>query len=201
MKENILHKATEMFLNLGFKSVTMDDIAQEMGISKKTIYQHYKTKHELVKATAFELFEIISGGIDTICALKNNPIDEIYSIKQFVMQHLKNEKSSPQYQLQKYYPNVFSSLKAKQFEIMQHCVGDNLKKGVSEGLYRADINIDFINRIYFSGIMTIKDRDLFPANQFSMTRLMENFIEYHLRGICTDKGLKYLQNIINKNKI
>jgi len=201
MRENILYKATELFLNLGFKSVTMDDIAKEMGISKKTIYQHFKTKIELVEATAFGLFELISGGIDQICALNKNPIDEIYSIKQFVMQHLKDEKSSPQYQLQKYYPKIFKSLKEKQFGVMQNCVGNNLIKGIALNLYRKNININFINRIYFSGIMNIKNRDLFPENQFSMSELMENFIEYHLRGICTEKGLNYLQNDIAQHKI
>jgi len=201
MKESILQKATELFLTLGFKSVTMDDIAHKMGISKKTIYQHFKTKHELVEATSFELFELIAGGINCICALENNPIDEIYNIKQFVMQHLKDEKSSPQYQLQKYYPKIFNSLKQKQFEVMHHCVANNLNRGITQHLFRKNINIDFINRIYFSGIMTIKDRDLFPENQFSMNVLMENFIEYHLRGICTQKGLDYLQNYIAKNKI
>ena len=97
MRDKILLKATDMFLSYGFKSVTMDDIANTLGISKKTIYQHFENKTKLVEATTLSLFELISHGIDCICALEKNPIEEIYDIKRFVMDHLKDEKSSPQY--------------------------------------------------------------------------------------------------------
>ena len=112
MKEKILAKATEMFLNYGFKSVTMDDLAEQLGISKKTIYANYENKTKLVEASTLFLFEFISNGINLICELEKNPIDELFAIKSFVMEHLKNEKTSPQYQLQKYYPQLFISFKS-----------------------------------------------------------------------------------------
>lgn len=186
-----------MFLTYGFKSVTMDDIATNLGISKKTIYQHFDNKTKLVEATTLYMFDIISEGIDCICELEKNPIEELYDIKNFVMEHLKNEKSSPQYQLQKYYPKIFSTLKSKQFEVMQSCVTANLKRGVQEGLYRENINIDFIARLYFNSMVALKDQDLFPLTNFSMNMLVENYLEYHLRGICRDKGIEVLNKIIN----
>lgn len=186
-----------MFLTYGFKSVTMDDIANNLGISKKTIYQHFDNKTKLVEATTLYMFDIISEGIDCICELEKNPIEELYDIKNFVMEHLKNEKSSPQYQLQKYYPKIFSTLKSKQFELMQSCVTANLNRGVQEGLYRNNINIDFIARLYFNGMVSLKDQDLFPLTNFSMNILVENYLEYHLRGICSDKGISVLDKIIN----
>ncbi|NVK51315.1 MAG: TetR/AcrR family transcriptional regulator [Flavobacteriaceae bacterium] len=197
MKDKILYKATEMFLNLGFKSVTMDDIAKELGVSKKTIYSHFSNKTDLVEKTTYAVFELISNGIDMICALEKNPIEEIYEIKKFVMTHLKDEKSSPQYQLQKYYPRIFASLKKKQFEVMNGCVEENLKRGISLGIYRETIDIGFISRIYFNGLNGIKDIELFPLQKFSMNTLMDFFLEYHLRGICTEKGIKILNKTIN----
>ena len=104
MKDKILHKSAEMFLTLGFKSVTMDDIANELGVSKKTIYTHFSNKTDLVKEVTDTVFENICIGINTICSREENPIDELYEIKRFSMEYLKNEKASPQYQLQKYYP-------------------------------------------------------------------------------------------------
>lgn len=199
MRDKILIYAAEMFLTYGFKSVTMDDIAGNLGISKKTIYQHFDNKTKLVEATTLYMFETISHGIDCICELQKNPIEELYDIKNFVMEHLKNEKSSPQYQLQKYYPKIFSTLKSKQFEVMQTCVTSNLEHGVKKGLYRENINIDFISRLYFNGMVSLKDQDLFPLTHFSMNELLENYLEYHLRGICTDKGLEFLNKIINQN--
>lgn len=201
MREKILLGATDLFLNYGFKSVTMDDIANALGVSKKTIYQHFDNKTKLVEATTLNLFESISCGIDHICSLEKNPIEEIYSIKQFVMEHLKDEKSSPQYQLQKYYPEIFNTLKSKQFEVMQTCVTDNLNRGITQGLYRDSIDVEFIARIYFNGMLGIKDKDLFPLKKFSMNMLMNNYIEYHLRGICSPKGLDILNKFIKSNQL
>ena len=199
MKEKILEKATDMFLTLGFKSVTMDDLAHEMGISKKTIYAHFENKTKLVDASTLELFEVISKGIDTICSLQKNPIEELYEIKKFAMRHLKDEKASPQYQLQKYYPRIHKTMRKKQFELMQNCVVDNLKRGMEMGIYRPSLNINFIARIYFTGVTSIKDHTLFPEDEFPKIQLMDDYLEYHLRGIVTPEGRKILNEIIHSN--
>jgi len=196
MKDKIIQKATELFINLGFKSVTMDDIAQEMGISKKTIYAHFNNKTELVSATTMFLFEHITHGIDCICDLEKNPIEELYEIKKLVMLNLKDEKSSPQFQLQKYYPEVHEQFKAKHFDKMYDCTKKNLTRGVDQGLYRDNIDIEFISRIYFQGVNGIKDDLLFPANVFPKAKLMEDYLEYHLRGIVTSDGLAILKKFI-----
>ncbi|MGY0390923.1 TetR/AcrR family transcriptional regulator [Bizionia sp. KMM 8389] len=196
MKEKILNNAVDLFLTYGFKSVTMDDIANQIGVSKKTIYQHYSTKTKLVEASTLYKFEFIAQGINTICAHNSNPIDEIYEIKKFTMLHLKDEKSSPQYQLKKYYPKIYETLKNKQFQIMQECVKNNLTRGVTEKLYRNTIDINFTSRIYINSIMNLKDPELYPPDNFSMKSLMDNYIEYHIRGISTKKGISKLENIL-----
>ncbi|BCY27998.1 TetR family transcriptional regulator [Flavobacterium okayamense] len=199
MKEQILEKATEMFLTLGFKSVTMDDIAAELGISKKTIYQHYATKPELVKSVTLHLFDTISCGIDQICAVGKNPIEELFTIKNFVLEHLKNEAASPFYQLNKYYPKIYLTLKKKQFGKMSECVLENLKRGIEDGLFRKEINPEIVGRFYFAGMNSLKDEELFPRNQFNTIETQEHYLEYHLRGICTSKGIKIVENLINNN--
>ncbi len=199
MKENILHKATDLFLTLGFKSVTMDDLAHELGISKKTIYSHFENKTQLVKECTMNLFWYISKGIDDICGLGLNPIEELYEIKKFVMLHLKDERSSPQYQLQKYYPKIHYTLRSKQFDVMRECIILNLRKGIEMGIYRENLNIEFVSRIYFAGVNSVKDQMLFPTDLFPMTGLMDDYLEYHLRGIVTPKGRQILNDIINSN--
>lgn len=196
MRDKIIHKAAEMFITLGFKSVTMDDIANDLAISKKTIYTHFKNKTELVHEVTMSLFETISHGIDCICDLQKNPIEELYEIKRLVMVHLKNERSSPQYQLQKYYPEISAALKKKHYEKMSECTLRNLKRGVELGLYRENLNIDFVSRIYFIGVNGIKDENLFPAENFPKVQLFEDFLEYHLRGIVTKEGLQTLNKFI-----
>jgi AcrR family transcriptional regulator len=199
MKEKIIKKAGDLFLQYGFKSVTMDDIANEMAISKKTIYIHFKNKTKLVETITKDVFLKISEGIDCICSLEKDPIEEIYEIKRLIMKHLKDEKTSPQYQLQKYYPKIYSSLKTMQFDVMCDCVTENLNRGIKQGLYRPTINIPFVTRIYFSGVISVKDKDLFPEELFSANELLNYYLEYHLRGIVTEKGLTKLNQIIKKN--
>ncbi len=200
MEIKILEKSADLFLTYGFKSITMDDIANSLGMSKKTIYQYYDNKHKLIEAATLHLFHQISNGINHICEVNENPIEEIYDIKNLVMTHLKGEKSSPQYQLQKYYPKIYKTLKNKQFDLMQNCVVNNLNKGIEMGLYRESLDVHFIARLYFSNMICLKDNDLFPLELFSINNSMNNYIEYHLRGICTEKGLNILTQVIAKEK-
>jgi len=200
MRDKIINKAAELFLTLGFKSVTMDDIANEMGISKKTIYVHFKNKTKLVEAVTFNLFDNICDGIDNICETSNNPIEELYDIKMFVMHHLKDEKTSPQYQLKKYYPQIHDVLRQKQFEKMHESVKESLAKGTNTSVFRENINIDFISRMYFNGMTGIKDPSIFPTKKYDMVYLMESYLEYHLRAIVTEKGMKILNSFIIKNQ-
>ncbi|MAO07874.1 MAG: TetR family transcriptional regulator [Alteromonas sp.] len=197
MKEKIIQKSAEMFINLGFKSVTMDDIAQEMGISKKTIYSHFKNKTQLVKETVLSVFHTITCGIDHIIAQEKNPIEELYEVKKFAMLQLKNEKASPQYQLQKYYPEIYKMVQEMKFENMNECTVNNLQRGVSQGFYRKNINIHFISRIYFLALSEINNETIFPPQQFPKSMIMEDYLEYHLRGIVTDKGKEILNQFIN----
>ncbi|WP_299128207.1 TetR/AcrR family transcriptional regulator [uncultured Winogradskyella sp.] len=200
MREKIILKSTELFLTLGFKSVTMDDIANELGMSKKTIYVHFSNKTKLVEAVTFHLFDTICDGIDTICENAPDPIEELYSIKMFVMQHLKDEKTSPQYQLKKYYPQIHNQLKFKQFEKMHGSVQESLQQGVETGVFRDNIDINFISRMYFTGMTGIKDNMFFPPEEFQMAYLMESYLEYHLRAIVTEKGFKILNQFITNNQ-
>ena len=124
----------------------------------------------------------------------------MYEMKRYVMVHLKDERSSPQYQLQKYYPNTFKVLQQRQFNMMQDCILKNLQKGIDQGIYRDNLDPDFIIRIYFSGVNAIKNVDLFPPKLNGIIDIMDNFLEYHLRGIVSPKGLSILNEALEKHK-
>ncbi|QCE40793.1 TetR/AcrR family transcriptional regulator [Psychroserpens sp. NJDZ02] len=200
MRKKIINKSAELFLTLGFKSVTMDDIANELGISKKTIYQNFDNKTKLVEAATLNMFDNICDGIDHICNASHNPIEELYDIKMFVMTYLKNEKASPQFQLKKYYPQIHQNLQTKQFEKMHISVKHSMQKGVDTGLFRQNIDVDFIARMYFNGMSGIKDESIFPSTLFTMEYLTESYLEYHLRAICSEDGLKTLTQFITNNQ-
>ncbi|WP_317042516.1 TetR/AcrR family transcriptional regulator [Salinimicrobium sediminis] len=188
-----------MFLTLGVKSVTMDEIAAELGISKKTIYAHFPTKTKLIDATANYVFETISSGIESIKEENKDPIEELFAIKNFACTHLKDEKSSPQHQLQKYYPRTYFSIREKQRKVMEELTRQNLQKGIKTEVYRSDLPVEFISRIYFIGMLGIKDDVHFPEPEFSTNQLTEMHLEYHLRAIVTPKGLKKLETLLNQS--
>jgi AcrR family transcriptional regulator len=195
MKDQILDKATEMFLTIGYKSVTMDEIAGALGISKKTIYLHFANKTDLVEASTMHLFQNISNGIDTIRAEEHNPVTEFFIIRSFLSNILKSE-SSPVHQLQKFFPTIYKNMRGYKFDKMHTSMNENLKRGIAQGIYREDINIDFISRIYFSGVNGSKDAQLFPDSIFKMEDVTLQFLEYHLRAIVTAKGLDVLTKTI-----
>lgn len=200
MKCSILEKAGELFLKYGFKSVTMDDIAHKMGISKKTIYSHFKNKNILIEEATMALFEMISGGIDSICENTQNPIEELFAVKKFTHENLKDESSSSHYQLQKYYPEIFHNLKLKQLELIQSCVSKNLNLGIQMGLYRPDLDVDFITRIYFIGALGLKDDETFPSTEYNYNYISTLYLDYHIRAIATEKGIQTLEKLLQKNE-
>ncbi|CAI8332839.1 TetR/AcrR family transcriptional regulator [Flavobacteriaceae bacterium] len=200
MKEKIIYKSEELFLTLGFKNVTMDDIASALGISKKTIYTHFSNKTELVSAVTFSVLEQIYLGIEQINKKAINPIEELYDIKMFLINYLKNERVSAQYQLKKYYPKIFDQLQIKKFKKMHSSVENSLKKGVELNLFRSEIDTAFISRVYFVGMTGIRDTSVFSETMFDKNYLMESYLEYHLRAIVTESGLQLLDNYIKKNK-
>jgi hypothetical protein len=128
-----------------------------------------------------------------------NPIEELYEVKKFALVNLKNEKASPQYQLRKYYPKIHNQIIQKTFDMMQDCVLLNIKRGIEMGMYRENLDPEFVSRIYFAGVNSIKDDSLFPRQQFPLVLLNDIYLEYHLRGIVTPKGRNVLNKIINSN--
>ena len=196
LEKSIVVTSTELFLTLGFKSVTMDDIAEEMKISKKTIYTFFANKEALVQSVVFSMYSYITTNLTQIRENASNPISELYEVKMFIMHQLKGEKTSPQHQLRKYYPNIHKELQKKQFDFMTKSVKKSLTKGVEMKLFRPSIDIDFISRMYFNGMVGIKNVDMFPIEKYSPEQLMENYLDYHLRAIVTENGMKLLSSYI-----
>lgn len=200
MKKNIIDISMLLFLNQGFKSVTMDDIANEMGISKKTIYAHFENKTKLIEAVAFQLFSQICFRVETISIRSKNPIEELYSIIIYVTQYLKDEKSSTQNQLKKYYFKIHQTLKFMVCEKIHLYITDCLRRGLEIGVFKHKINTDFISRMFYLGMKSINDDISFPPNKYQTHYLIECYTEYHLQAIVSKKGKKMLNNLTKINE-
>jgi TetR/AcrR family transcriptional regulator, cholesterol catabolism regulator len=201
VKNEILHKATQMFLDLGFKSVTMDDLAKELAISKKTIYSFFDNKTALVECCTLQLCKTISANIKELATKNLHPIDELFEVRQIVRRFLKNEQSSPQYQLQKYFPSLFKKLKDEQLMMMREFLMRNLSKGIEIGVYREDLNPEMVFRLYFYTYFSLRDPQLYPEKIFNAQELIFEHINYHIRGIATPKGADYLNNYLDQSSL
>ena len=202
MKEKILQKAGEMFLNLGFKSVTMDDIASQMAISKKTLYKYFSNKASLVQESVFLIQDTAAQAIELIKSNKYNAIEEEFAIKAVFKEILKNAKDSPMFQLRKYYPETADELKNKERCIFSDCNTDNLNKGIEQGLYRSDIDVELTSQFYFTLIFGVFESDAFGTEAQKLVEMEYKVLEYHIRSIATEKGLEELEkqlNIIKQN--
>jgi AcrR family transcriptional regulator len=200
MGELILEKAKEMYLQLGFKGVTLDDIAQEMSISKKTIYQHYAGKNELVEAVGTYLMQVIFTEIRKIAESGCNAVEELFEIRKYLRRTLEDKYRLAAYQLTKFFPEISQKMHMRQFDRMKDSVTGNLERGIKEGLYRPEIHVDFVSRIYFTGISGTKDSSVFPEAQYNMDDLHNLYLEYHLRAICTPKGIVLTERYLSENK-
>lgn len=192
MKGTIIKEASKLFLQLGFKTVTMDDLAVSLGISKKTLYIHFENKQQLVYEVAQAIFEKITKDILKIKESCSNPIEEFHFVRLEAMKYLGNEKTSPNYQLQKHYPKIYMDLRTKEYQYLGKMVRDSLQDGINSGLFRAGIDLEFVSRLHINGMRGIRDIEIFPIEQFKIEELFENYLDYHLRAIITPKGYETL---------
>ena len=198
MKDQILIKATDMFLTLGFKSVTMDEIATEMGISKKTIYKYFSNKELLIEESTQLVHKEVIETIEKIVAKNFNAIEENFQIRRMFKEMFKYSETSPVYQLKRHYPEVYQKVVGYQIEICEGCFRDNILKGISEGLYRENIDVENYVKFYYTLIFSISEN---TALERDANNLEHKALEYHTRAMATLAGIieleKQLQIINN----
>ncbi len=194
--ENILLKARELYMKYGIKSITMDDVAREMGISKKTLYQFVRDKEELVEK--FVDFEISLRHEEIGRCFKKgyNAIEDLFEISIFMNRLMRNQNPATEYDLRKYYPVQYQKTIKARREGMYNYLLLNLKKGKKEGLYRNELNEEIIAKLYISRSENIHFNELFTVEEFTSVNLFLELLTYHVRGISTEKGIIELEKKI-----
>jgi AcrR family transcriptional regulator len=197
--KNILEKVRDLYVRYGIKSVTMDDIAHQLGISKKTLYQHVVDKNDLV-LKVFEL-EIDDNCNQFECAFseQSNAIDQLFDVHRWVMKRMKEHSPVSDYDLKKYYPDLYRRIEKTRRERMYDFVISNLRKGKEEGIYRSDLDEEIITKIHVSRIQNTFDSELLTNEEKTSFKVFYEFFVYHVRGIASEKGIKILEEKL-KNK-
>lgn len=199
-EQELIAKASQVFMRLGIKSITMDDMARQLGVSKKTIYKFVKDKNELVERALAVQGHDEHCQIEEICEKGYNAIDEIFEISKFVTEMLSTTHPSVHFDLEKYYPESWATAMQRRQEYVFQCVHGNLVKGSKDGLYRPNLNPEIIARIYIAKLDVLFDGEVFPAQKFNFAEVYLEFFRYHIRGIASEEGLNYLKEKINKEK-
>lgn len=201
--QRIKEKAHGLFMQYGLRSVSMDDIAGNLGISKKTIYQYYADKDELVEA-------VIDAELQrnqTLCERdqqsSSNAVHEIFMAMDMVVELLSNMNPSLLYDMHKYHPKAFLKFQQHKHDYLFKVIRDNLKRGIEEGLYREDINLDIMARYRVETVMLPFNPDFHTRLKYTLVRLEEELSIHFLFGLASPKGykliLKYQQERIKLN--
>lgn len=190
MKDKIISKASDMFLKLGFKSITMDDIAGEMCISKKTIYKYFCNKEILIEESTEAIHKEIHKIIDDIIDKKYNAIQENFEIRKMFKDMFNSSDDSPIYQLRKHYPEIYEKVISREMTECTNLFRQNIEQGIREGLYRENINVESYTRFYYSLVFSIKESTI--SEQVSQKLELE-ILEYHTRAMATPVGLIELE--------
>jgi AcrR family transcriptional regulator len=187
--KNILSKVRELYMKYGIKSITMDDVAKELGISKKTLYQYVTDKDDLVGKFIENEIRIRQTEICKCFKTGFNAIEELFEIAIFMNKLMKDQNPATEHDLKKYYPHHFkNSVKARREGIFNYILL-NLRKGKKEGLYREELDEELIAKLYLSRAESIQQNDLFTIEEFTSIKHFIELLVYHIRGIATEEGI------------
>jgi hypothetical protein len=177
----------------------MDDISRELGISKKTLYQHFKNKNDLIyKVTQFELKnECVE--LDKLCDIHSNAYDQLLIISKYIVRKLHNLNSSLTYGMYKYYPQIWEKLNNQRKEYLLALIKQNFQTGMKQGIYRSNLNSDSIT-IFYTFLFDIKGFEIYKEGLNSdFDKMFNSLFMYHIWGIANNNGIEYLDKQF-KNK-
>jgi AcrR family transcriptional regulator len=199
-QQRILTEAHSMFMQLGFRSVSMDDIANRLGISKKTIYLHYADKDELVAAVVQFEFECGQQTCFNDRDRAENAVHEIFLALDMVVEMFRNMNPSIIHDLQKYHPSAYQLFVRYKNEVVYDIIHQNIIRGQKEGVYRSEIQ-PVITATFRVETMMLPLTPSFAAKlRFTPAQLEEEITLHYLHGLVNAKGLKYISKYITERQ-
>lgn len=191
--------AIKVFMTYGIKSVTMDDIARHLRMSKKTLYQYFSDKNDLVKRCLERDCHITENVVNEILTKGSNAIEENFEISKHIVEDLRNIHPSIFYDLEKYYPEAWNTMHHLRHEFVGEVMLKNMERGIKEGFYRDDLNVKLMTKLWVARLNIIFDPTLFALDEFNLADVYRQMFIHHVRGIASSEGLKYIEQ--NQHKL
>lgn len=197
----ITAKAFELFMKFGIRSVSMDDLSNELGISKKTLYKHFSTKTDLVMAVVQYDLNVDRERCSKFFEPEKNAIDEMVELGKHYLTILQGINPSAIYDLAKYYPQAWNLMETEhRGGYYRELFAKNLRKGIQQGLFRADVDVAAVTRFYLHRASSLTNNKLYPSTEFQMLDLFMESLSYHIHGIGTPKGIKRFEKVLKEIK-
>lgn len=197
-KERILERAHELFNKYGIRSVSMDDISTGLGMSKKTLYQYFADKEELVDACFGGVLNHHRQQCQVDQKRAENPIQEMFLALDMMQEMFAEMNPSVLFDLQKYHPVAYKKFQEFKYSFLYKVITSNLQRGISEELYRPEIDVDVLARLRIESVMLPFNSDVFPANRTHLIHIEQQLFEHFLYGLVTSKGQKLIQKYKNQ---
>ncbi|MBP6977493.1 MAG: hypothetical protein PHD61_04580 [Bacteroidales bacterium] len=198
--QKIMESARDLTERKGVKGFSLADLCHEVEISPNTLYQYIDNEHDLVqKILAFEResFRIIFDEYDFDGV---NSIDILLTVSKEISRNFKNINPSTTFDLKKYYPEIYQDHFQKRVDFIFEQIKLNIQKGINQGMYREDLSIELVARLYISRLIDIHNPDFFPPERFSFSMLFEVMFESFIRSIVKSEGLRYFEEKIKTNE-
>lgn len=198
LQERILLKGDELFRRFGIRSITMDDIAKQLGVSKKTIYQHYPDKDELVIAMTKLNISRHFNEVEKCCGPASiNAIAEMFAVNNSVGEMIRSFNPIMFYDLQKYHPKAWLAFREFRNLYVLTKIVENMQRGIAEGYYRSDVNIEILSRMRIEQVDMTFNYDIYPPTEFQFHKVMEELTFHFLYGLVNQKGYELINQYKN----
>lgn len=196
----VICEISNLFKKYGIKSITMDDIARELGISKKTLYQHFENKEDIINKVAQYELKSERDELSQLYTIHPNAIDQLLLISKYIVSKRYNLNPSLTYSMNKYYPLIWGKFLKQRKEYILTLLKQNFQTGMQQDIYLKNINIDIITGFTFF----LLDNKIFEIYEEGLNGDYDNMFNalfmLHTRGIASNNGIKYLENLFNKTE-
>jgi AcrR family transcriptional regulator len=192
--DRILNSALALYSKYGLKSVTMDDLCRELGISKKTLYQHVEDKNDLIRKVMEYEKQIQEEETEKMSAKDMNAIDELIHVNKKI--HASQNIHSPTFyfDLKKFHQDIYYDWLDYKRKMMFELIIKNLKKGIMEGFYRDDLDLEIISKLHMARTEMMHTSDIITEDEFAKSKFIDEVFNYHIHGICNEVGLAYFKS-------
>ena len=193
---DIVERASQVFMKLGIRSVTMKDVADHLGISTQTLYNHFQDKDELIRNIIKAKIELDIAVFKNASIKSPNAIEELHMHSKYVIETFKAINPSVFHDLKKSYPKAWRDIYEHKWDFVYHNILRNITRGIGEGLYREDIHKEIYAKMYISNIEAVIEGEIFPWPEFKYEIVFMETFRLHIRGLANEKGLNYFQEKI-----